>query len=81
MHFEPRLLSSPPVRLPLRQMCVLLQTLSQIFMSNPAAAHGLSAPLAPPASTGGGGSLTSRAGAGGAAGERRGSPRDDRRSA
>lgn len=36
------------------QVCVLLQTLSQSFMANPAAAHGLSAALAPPASAVGG---------------------------
>ncbi|CAN0032855.1 unnamed protein product, partial [Hapterophycus canaliculatus] len=38
-----------------QMVCVLLQTLSQSFMANPAAAHGLSAALAPPAATGGGG--------------------------
>lgn len=49
------------------QVCVLLQTLSQNFMANPAAAHGLSAALAPPASTSGGNSASTRSVAGGAA--------------
>lgn len=47
---------------------MLLQTLSQSFMENPAAAHGLSAALAPPASTAGGTATSTRNGAVGAAG-------------
>ncbi|CAN0479633.1 unnamed protein product, partial [Ectocarpus sp. 12 AP-2014] len=65
-----------------QMVCVLLQTLSQSFMANPAAAQGLSAALAPPASTanvggGGGGGAASgtRRGAGGSSGGS-GPPRD-----
>lgn len=47
---------------------MLLQTLSQSFMANPAAAHGLSAALAPPASTSSGTPASTRNVAGGAGG-------------
>lgn len=59
------------------QVCMLLQTLSQSFMANPAAAHGLSAALAPPASTSGGNSASTRSVAGGAATAGPGPTRDN----
>lgn len=59
------------------QVCVLLQTLSQSFMVNPAAAHGLSAALAPPASSSSGTPASARSVAGGAAAAGPGPTRDN----
>ena len=56
---------------------MLLQTLSQSFMANPAAAHGLSAALAPPASAVGGTPANTRNGVAGAGAAGSGSARDN----
>lgn len=56
---------------------MLLQTLSQSFMANPAAVHGLSAALAPPASASNGAPASTRSVAGGAAAAGLGPARDN----